>query len=64
MKDSSSSEESSDEDDDDEEISAGSDQDKDSNLLAKAKEKTLKVFEEDDEIPNTGVLSLPFMVIS
>ncbi|KAL3717619.1 hypothetical protein ACJRO7_009112 [Eucalyptus globulus] len=61
MKDSSSSEESSDEDDDDEENSAGSDQDKDSNLLAKAKEKTLKVFEEDDEIPNTGVLSLPFM---
>ncbi|XP_030451605.2 uncharacterized protein C57A7.06 [Syzygium oleosum] len=60
MKDSSSSEESSDEDDDDEN-SAGSDQDKDSNLLAKAKEKTLKVFEEDDEIPNTGVLSLPFM---
>lgn len=63
MKDSSSSEESSDEDDDDEN-SAGSDQDKDSSLLAKAKEKTLKVFEEDDEIPNTGVLSLPFMVIS
>lgn len=63
MKDSSSSEESSDEDDD-EENSAGSDQDKDSNLLAKAKEKTLKVLEEDDEIPNTGVLSLPFMVIS
>lgn len=59
MKDSSSSEESSDEDDD--ENSVGSDQDKESNLLAKAKEKTLKVFEEDDEVPNTGVLSLPFM---
>ncbi|XP_030532646.2 uncharacterized protein C57A7.06 [Rhodamnia argentea] len=58
MKDGSSSEESSDEYDD--ENSVGSDQDKE-NLLAKAKEKTLKVFEEDDEVPNTGVLSLPFM---
>ncbi|WCJ22228.1 U3 small nucleolar RNA-associated protein 14 [Euphorbia peplus] len=32
------------------------------NILTKAKEKTLKVLEEDDEVPNSGVLSLPFMV--
>ncbi|PPS20197.1 hypothetical protein GOBAR_AA00399 [Gossypium barbadense] len=28
----------------------------------KAKEKTLKVLEDDEELPNSGVLSLPFMV--
>ncbi|XVF72649.1 hypothetical protein PTKIN_Ptkin12aG0136600 [Pterospermum kingtungense] len=52
---SSSSDSSSDEDD-------GSDQDRASNLLEKAKEKTLKVLEDDEEVPNSGVLSLPFMV--
>ncbi|KAA8539257.1 hypothetical protein F0562_025949 [Nyssa sinensis] len=61
MKDSSSSDESSDEDDRDE-ISAGSDQDVASKLLERAKEKTLEVIEEDDEVPKSGVLSLPFMV--
>lgn len=61
MEDSSSSDDSSDEDDVDE-YSAGSDQDRASKLYAKAKEKTLKVLEEDDEVPDSGVLSLPFMV--
>ncbi|KAL9415242.1 hypothetical protein AB3S75_043513 [Citrus x aurantiifolia] len=61
MKDSSSSDDSSDEDDVDEN-SAGSDQDRASKLYATAKEKTLKVLEEDDEVPESGVLSLPFMV--
>ncbi|XVF74910.1 hypothetical protein PTKIN_Ptkin13bG0148200 [Pterospermum kingtungense] len=53
---SNSSDSSSDEDDDD------SDQDGASNLLEKTKEKTLKVLEDDEEVPNSGVLSLPFMV--
>ncbi|XVF80961.1 hypothetical protein PTKIN_Ptkin15bG0117700 [Pterospermum kingtungense] len=53
---SSSSDSSSDEDDD------GSDQDRASNWLQKAKENTLKVLEDDEEVPNSGVLSLPFMV--
>lgn len=57
-----SSDESSDEDDFDEN-SAGSDEDGASKLLAKAKEKTLEVLEEEDKIPDSGVLSLPFMVI-
>lgn len=61
MKDnSSSSDDSSDEDDDG--SSAGSDHDGPSKLLAKAKERTLKVLDEEDEMPNSGVLSLPFMV--
>ncbi|KAJ9696533.1 hypothetical protein PVL29_008650 [Vitis rotundifolia] len=60
MKDS-SSDESSDEDDFDEN-SAGSDEDGASKLLAKAKKKTLEVLEEEDKIPDSGVLSLPFMV--
>lgn len=58
MKDGSSSDESDDED----ELTDGSDQDTPSKLIAKAKEKILKTLE-DDEVPNTGVLSLPFMVI-
>ncbi|KAK9281752.1 hypothetical protein L1049_004657 [Liquidambar formosana] len=62
MKDSSSSSDDSGDEDDDDEIAAGSDQDGASKLLAKAKEKTLQVLEEEDEIPNSGVLSLPFMV--
>ena len=53
---SSSSDGSSDEDDE------GSDQDRASELLEKAKEKTLKVLQDDEEVPNSGVLSLPFMV--
>lgn len=59
MKDSSSSSDSDDSDDED----AGSDQEEGSKLLEKAKQKTLKVLEEDDEVPDSGVLSLPFMVI-
>lgn len=33
-----------------------------SKLLEKAKEKTLKLLDEDNEVPNSGVLNLPFMV--
>ncbi|KAA8549151.1 hypothetical protein F0562_000835 [Nyssa sinensis] len=61
MKDSSTSEGSSDEDDSDE-ISAGSDQDVASKFLDRPKEKMLEVIEGDDEMPKSGVLSLPFMV--
>ncbi|XP_078435662.1 U3 ribonucleoprotein (Utp) family protein [Wolffia australiana] len=60
MKDGSSSDDSSDEDDDelsDTSLTGGT-----SKLLDKAKEKTLKVMEEEDEIPKSGLLSLPFMV--
>lgn len=59
VRDHSSSDASSDEDDD---LSDVSDHEVASNLLEKAKEKTLKVMEEGDEVPNSGVLSLPFMV--
>lgn len=62
MKEGNSSDESSDEDDIDE-ISADSDGDVATKLLNKAKDKTLKVLEEDEELPTTGVLSLPFMVV-
>lgn len=58
---SSSSDDSNDEYD--EEDSAGSDQDRASKLLGKAKEKTMKVLEEEEEIPKSGLLSLNFMVI-
>jgi U3 small nucleolar RNA-associated protein 14 len=51
---------SSDESDDEEELSCGSDQDTPSKLIAKAREKTLKTME-DDDVPNSGLLSLPFM---
>nr|XP_004246740.1 U3 small nucleolar RNA-associated protein 14 homolog A [Solanum lycopersicum] len=61
MNESSSSEESSDEDDLDE-ASDGSDQDAAVKLLKKAKEKTAAVLEGDEELPASGVLSLPFMV--
>ncbi|RDY08806.1 hypothetical protein CR513_06926, partial [Mucuna pruriens] len=57
---SSSSEDTSDEDEDDEN-SAGSDQDRAYKLLGKAKEKTMKVLEAEDEVPTSGLLSLPFM---
>ena len=55
MKDDSSSEGSSDDDDDDE-------NDLEAKILNRGKEKILKVLEEDKEIPNSGVFSLPFMV--
>ncbi|GMH31139.1 hypothetical protein Nepgr_032982 [Nepenthes gracilis] len=60
MKDSSSSsDEATDEDDDN---VTGSDQDRASKLLVKAKEKTMALMAQEEEIPQTGVLSLPFMV--
>lgn len=59
---SSSGEDSSEEEEDDN--SAGSDQDMDYKILGKAKEKTMKVLEEEEEVPKSGLLSLPFMVIS
>ncbi|RLN39762.1 uncharacterized protein C57A7.06-like isoform X1 [Panicum miliaceum] len=55
MKDNSSSEGSSDDDDDDDE------NDSEAKILNRGKEKILKVLEEDKEIPNSGVFSLPFM---
>lgn len=59
MKDSSSSDDSSDEEDS--ENAGGSDEDKAPKLLAQAREKTRRVLQEDDEVPDSGVLSLPFM---
>ncbi|XP_058738859.1 uncharacterized protein C57A7.06 [Vicia villosa] len=56
---SSSSDDSSFEDDD--EDGADSDSNKANKILQKAKQKTLEVLEEDDEIPKSGLLSLPFM---
>ena len=61
MKDSSSSDDSSDEEDS--ENAGGSDEDKAPKLLAQAREKTKRVLEEDDEVLDSGVLSLPFMVM-
>ena len=63
MKDSSSSSDDTSDEDDGDENSAGSDQDRASKLLARAKEKTMKVVEEEDEVLESGLLSLPFMVI-
>lgn len=60
VKDGSSSEDSSDDDDDD--LSDDSSTGGASKLLTRAKEKTMKVMEEEDETPKTGLLSLPFMV--
>ncbi|CAK7348320.1 unnamed protein product [Dovyalis caffra] len=59
MKDSSSSDDSSDEEHS--ENAGGSDQDEASMLLAKARVKTQQALEEDDEVPDSGVLALPFM---
>lgn len=59
MYESSSSAESS---DDDDELFPGTEQDGASKLLANAKEKTIKAMEMEDEMPASGVLSLPFMV--
>ncbi|PKA58421.1 hypothetical protein AXF42_Ash013927 [Apostasia shenzhenica] len=55
----SSSDETSDDDSDD--FSPGSDREGVSKLLNKAKEKTIKVMEEEEDMPKSGVLSLPFM---
>lgn len=60
MKDDSNSDDSSDSDADDD-VSGGSDQEGKLKMLERAKQKTLEVLE-DDEIPNSGLLSLPFMV--
>lgn len=62
VKEGSDSDESS-EDDDSDYMSASSDEDTTSKVIMKAKKKTLKVLEGDDELPKSGVLSLPFMVI-
>ncbi|KAE8657655.1 Poly(ADP-ribose) polymerase isoform 1 [Hibiscus syriacus] len=53
---SSSSDSSSEEDEE------GSNEDRASELLEKEKEKTLKELEDDEDLPNSGVLSLSFMV--
>lgn len=59
----SSGSDNSSDDDDSDDMSAGSDQEVAEKLIKKAKEKTLQVLEGDDELPTSGVLSLPFMVI-
>lgn len=62
---SSSSDESSSEDDDNAEITLHSDDKPKSQIIAKAKEETLKIVQdEEEEIPKSGLLSLPFMVRS
>ncbi|KAG9152138.1 hypothetical protein Leryth_023156 [Lithospermum erythrorhizon] len=61
MRDSSSSDDSSDDDGSDQ-ISGDSDPEGALKLLNKAKEKTLEVVEGEEELPKSGVLSLPFMV--
>ncbi|KAK9103808.1 hypothetical protein Sjap_021062 [Stephania japonica] len=65
MKDSSSGEddESSDEEDDDS-LDLGMKSAMASKLLTKAKEKTFEVMEDEDEMPKSGVFSLPFMTRS
>lgn len=57
----SSSDDSSDNDDSDD-MSAGSDQDVKEKMIKKGKDKLREVLEVDDEVPTSGVLSLPFMV--
>ena len=61
MKDDSNSDDSSDSDDDDD-VSGASDEEGKLKLLERAKQKTLTILE-DDEVPNSGLHSLPFMVI-
>ncbi|XP_028786436.1 uncharacterized protein C57A7.06-like isoform X1 [Neltuma alba] len=62
MKDSSSSSDDTSDDDDADENLAVSDRDRASKLLEKAKDKTMKVLEEEeDEVPDSGLPSLPFM---
>lgn len=60
MNENSSSDETS--DDDSNELSLGSDGEGVSKLLNKAKQKTIKAMEEEDEMPKSGVFALPFMV--
>ncbi|KAF3947043.1 hypothetical protein CMV_026769 [Castanea mollissima] len=57
---SSSSDDTSDEDDVDEDSSVLK-EGRASKLLGKATEKTLKILEEEDEVPDSGIFSLPFM---
>ncbi|XP_050363298.1 uncharacterized protein C57A7.06 [Argentina anserina] len=62
MKDSDTSSDDISDDDDDDDIGISSDDEgRASKLIEKAKEKTLKLLDEDVEVPNSGVLSLPFM---
>ncbi|KAI7744563.1 hypothetical protein M8C21_012837 [Ambrosia artemisiifolia] len=49
-------------DDDDEDISGDEDDASKLKLLEKGKKRTLEVLEEDDDVPKSGLLSLPFMV--
>lgn len=58
------SDSSSDEEDDDGESSDGSDKEgaSEAKLLEKAKQKTQRLMEDDEDLPTSGVLSLPFMV--
>ncbi|KAG0480989.1 hypothetical protein HPP92_011847 [Vanilla planifolia] len=59
INDNSSSDESTDEDSD--KLSPGSDGEGVARLLNKAKEKTMKLMEEEEEMPKSGVFALPFM---
>lgn len=59
---SSSNDDTSDEDDVDEDSSVLK-EGRASKLLGKATEKTLTILEEEDEVPDSGIFSLPFMVI-
>ncbi|XP_004290799.1 PREDICTED: uncharacterized protein C57A7.06 [Fragaria vesca subsp. vesca] len=62
MKDSDTSSDDVSDDDDDDDFDVSADNEgRASKLLEKAKEKTLKLLHEDNEVPNSGVLSLPFM---
>uniref|UniRef100_A0A2N9E4P4 Uncharacterized protein n=1 Tax=Fagus sylvatica TaxID=28930 RepID=A0A2N9E4P4_FAGSY len=61
MKDGSSSSDDTSDEDDVDENSAVSDKGRASKLLGKATEKTLKILQEEDEVPNSGIFSLPFM---
>lgn len=53
---------SSSDDYDSDDMAGNSDEDAKSKLL-KAKEKTLEILQEGEEVPTSGLLSLPFMVI-
>ncbi|KAH9622151.1 hypothetical protein KSS87_010678 [Heliosperma pusillum] len=59
LKDDSSSDDSADEDDEDLD---SSDEERTAKLVAKAKKKTLKLMEQEDEVPDSGVFTLPFML--
>ena len=63
MGDSSSDSEESDGENASEDNSSGSEQGKASKLQVEAKEKILKVLNEEEEVANSGLLSLPFMVM-